>query len=71
MIGRLKQWCHMTFLVSLSVKSRNILFLPRKIIAILRKITINLKQVSLKVVLLAALFSAKSFESTYEKVESL
>ena len=45
----------MTFLVSLFVTLRNLLvgvFLPRKIIIILRKITINFRQVSLKGILL-------------------
>ena len=67
----------MTFLVSLFVTSRNLLFgvfLPRKIISILRKIVANFRQVSLKGVLLWKWFwngSGKSFKSSSEKVESL
>ena len=51
-----QQWCHMTFLVSLFVTSRILLFgvfLPRKIITISQKIAVNVRQVSLKGVLLS------------------
>ena len=77
MIDGLQQRCHMTLLVSSFVTSRNLLFdvfLPRKIITILQKITINFRQVSLKGVLLSVQvleYSAKSFKSTCEKVKSL
>ena len=55
-IDRLQQWYHMTFLVSLFVTSRNLLFgvfLPRKIITISQKITVNFRQVLLTDVLLS------------------
>ena len=55
-IEGLSQRCHMTFLVSLFVTSRNLLFgvfLPRKVVIILRKIGANFRQVSLKSVLLS------------------
>ena len=48
-IDGIQQRCHMTFLVSLSVTARNLLFgvfLPRKIITISQKIAINFRQVS-------------------------
>ena len=71
----------MTFLSYLFVTSRNLLsgvFLPRKIITILRKITVNFRQASLKGVLLSGVLhsafwnvSARSFKSTCEKGESL
>ena len=44
MTSKLQRWCHMTLLVSSFVTSRNLLFgvfLPRKVITIFRKITIN------------------------------
>ena len=53
-VDGLQKRCHMNLLVSLFVTSRNLLFdvfLPRKIIKILRKITINFKQVPPKDVL--------------------
>ena len=49
-IDKLQQRCDITLLVSLFVTSTNLLFgvfLPRKIITILLKITINFRQVSL------------------------
>ena len=55
-IDGLQQRCHMTFLVSLFVTSRNLLFgvfLPRKIITISQKIAVNFRQVPLKGVLLS------------------
>ena len=55
-IDRLQQRFHVTFLIYLFVASRNLLFgvfLPRKIITILRKIAVNFRQVSLKEVLLS------------------
>ena len=55
-IEGLSQRCHMIFLVSLFVTSRNLLFgvfLPRKVVKIFRKIGANLRQVSLKSVLLS------------------
>ena len=54
-IDRLLQRCHVTVLIYLFVTSRNLLlgvFLPRKIISILRKIGVNFRQVPLKGVLL-------------------
>ena len=48
-VDGLQQRCHMSLLISLFVTSRNLLFgvlLPRKIITILRKITMNFRQVS-------------------------
>ena len=50
-IDGLQERCHITFLVSLFVTSRNLLsgvFLPNKIITILQKIAVNFRQVSLK-----------------------
>ena len=50
-IDELQQRCHKTLLVSLLVTLRNLLFgvfLPKNIIRILRKITINFRKVSLK-----------------------
>ena len=55
MDGR-QQRCHITFLVSLFVILKNLLFgvfLPRKIITFFRKTTINFRQVLLKDVLLS------------------
>ena len=56
-IDGLQQRCRMIFLVSLFVTSRNLLFgvfLPRKIIQSHKKKPVNLRQVSLKGVLLSA-----------------
>ena len=67
----------MTFLISLFVTSKNLLFgvfLPKKISTILRKIAINFRQMSLNGVLLSVSVLecfGKSFKSTSEKVESL
>ena len=69
-IDRLQQRFHMTFLICLFVTSRNLLFsvfLPRKIITVLRKIVVNFRQVSLKE-LLPSLSVLKCFG---EKVGSL
>ena len=55
-IDRLQQRFHVTFLIYLFGTSRNLLFgvfLPRKIITILRKIASNFRQVSLKDALLS------------------
>ena len=57
-IDRLQQrrWCHVTFLSYLFVTLTNSwfgVFLPRKIITILRKIAVNFRQVSLKGVLVS------------------
>ena len=55
-IDTLQQQCHVTFLIYLFVTSRNLLFgvfLTRAIITIVRKTTLNFRQVSLKNVLLS------------------
>ena len=68
----------MTLLVPLFVKLRDLLFgvfLARKTIAILRKITIIFRQVSLKGILLSVrvlgYLAVKSFKRIYEKAKSL
>ena len=56
-IDGLQQRCLVTFFVSLSVTSKNLMtgvFLPTKIITILRKIAVNFRQASLKGVPLLA-----------------
>ena len=77
-IDGFQQWCHMTLLVPLFVKLRDLLFgvfLARKTIAILRKITIIFRQVSLKGILLSVrvleYLAVKSFKRIYEKAKSL
>ena len=58
-IDGLQQRCHMTWLIFLFVTLRNIwfgVFLPKKLITILRKITAKFRQVSLKGVFLSVGF---------------
>ena len=65
-IDRLQQQCHVTFFVYIFITPINLLFgvfLPRKIITILRKLAVNFRQVQERL--------AKSFKSTSEKVESI
>ena len=74
-IDGLQHRCHMTLLVSFFVSSRNLLlgvFLTRKIITILRKITINSRQVLLKSVIPSVRFLeyfGKTFKSTCDKAK--
>ena len=54
-IDGFQQQCHLTLLGSLFVTSKSLLFgvfLPRKSITILRRITLNFRQVSLKDIIL-------------------
>ena len=67
----LQQRCHVTFLIYLFVTSRNLLlgvFMPRKIITILRKIAAIFRQASRKGVLLLVLAPSGMFRQNLLKV---
>ena len=76
-IDGLHQRCYVTFLVSLFVTSRTLLFgvfLPKKIVTVLRRIAVNFTKMWLKCVFLSVSIwnvSTKLFKSTCEIVESL